>query len=70
VVSARQRVTRLGQQGGEYDRTDPGQGSEDVRIARTACCRGGILAQPSAELIEFSLGLAELGIGQTEPGNE
>src|SRR3712207_5605711 len=67
-VPARERIARLGEQGGERGRADPGQGAEDRRIARTVCRRGGILAQPGAELVAFPLGLAELGIGQAQIG--
>ena len=64
MIPARERIACLGEQGGEYDRADPGYGAQDRRIARTVCRRGGILAQPGAEFVQFPLGLAKLGVGQ------
>ena len=51
IVPARKRPGGLGQQGGERDRTDPGQRTKDGRVARPAVLGSGIgLAQGRAEL--------------------
>src|SRR3954451_14180422 len=71
IVPARKRPGGLGQQGGERDRTDPGQRTKDGRVARPAVLGSGIgLAQGRAELIELAGGLTELLVGQAEPGDE
>src|SRR5215210_5114786 len=71
IVPARKRPGCLGEQGGERDRTDPGQRTKDGRIARSAVLGRRLgLAQSRAELLELACGLTELMVGQAEPGDE
>jgi hypothetical protein len=68
VVAARERASRLGEQGGERDLADPGQRTQDGHVARPAALRGGgLLAQGGAERSELALGLVELAVGQAQP---
>src|SRR3954463_9941488 len=70
VTPPADRPSRLGEQGRQGDRADPGQRMQDGRVARRTAGRGSALTQGRAELIELALGLMELAVGQAQADHQ